>query len=78
MSAAKKLAGLNAVGNGTDKHFALRAMLIILSAMGVVTTAALTGVDINLDSITTLATMFVDTLVSAYLSHAVYKAATTE
>lgn len=76
MSFIKLLAGMNIVGNPGRTHPMLRATLIVFSALGVVATAWLTGNAVDPNNISELVKALIETLVTAYLSHSVYKATT--
>ena len=75
MYMTKWLAGLATVGN-SKHHVTLRLLLIVFSMLGVVSTGALNGSEIDPDSISGLVSMFFQTGVSAYLSHAFYRSVT--
>jgi hypothetical protein len=76
MFGVKKLAGLYSVGNGSKYHVPLRMILIVLSLLGTVATGTLNGTEIDVDSISSMVLAFMQTGVSAYLSHTFYRAVT--
>jgi hypothetical protein len=72
----KKIAGYNWFVNGAQAQPWLRTLLIVLSLVGMLSTSLVTGEQINLDSVTSLATLGISTALSAYGSHWLYVLAT--
>jgi hypothetical protein len=73
MFLAKKLAGMEMFANGAGAKPFLRFSLVLFSLCGIVATSLLTGQEINPDSITSLAVVAIETVLSAFGSHFIYR-----
>ena len=71
----KWLAGLQLVSNGATAHPWLRAILIVVTFLGVVASSFLNGTPVDPNQVTSLVSLFVNTGVLAYFAHAFYKTA---
>jgi hypothetical protein len=68
----KRLAGLNWFANAAEAKPFLWTLLIVLSLIGQMSTALVTGTELDVDSVTALVQLGVVTVFSAYGSHWLY------
>ena len=73
MFGVKQLAGLHMFQNGASAKPFLRFALVLFSLLGIVSTSMLSGQPIDPDSISSLAIVAVETVLSALGSHFIYK-----
>jgi hypothetical protein len=69
----KRIAGFAGFANGAEAMPLLRILLVGLSLIGQLSTAPLTGKEIDADSITAIVTVGLVTVLSAYGSHWLYR-----
>lgn len=74
MFGVKRLAGLAMFANGASAHPFLRFALIIFTLIGIGSTSLLTGNSIDPDSVTSWVVLAIETAVSAFGSHWIYRA----
>jgi hypothetical protein len=70
---AKWLAGLAMFNNGASQRPYLRAILVLLTLVGMVSTSVLTGNPLDADSVTAWMTLLLQTVLGAFGSHFLYR-----
>ena len=77
MQGVKLLAGMKWAENGVRSTPWLRFALIVLSLLGVVAAGVVSGHEVDPNQVTDLVATALETLVSAYISHAIYRSMMT-
>jgi hypothetical protein len=72
---AARLGGLAMTNNGSEQSTWLRAILILVSLIGVVAAALLNGMPVDPNVVSNDVTLFIQTGVLAYFAHAFYNSA---
>lgn len=72
MFGVKYLAGINLTGNGPDQRVWLRVVLLLLSLLGTIATAALNGTTVDMATLTGTVSTVVAAFVPFLVAHGLY------